>query len=980
MHQLAEYTRTKALVLATALTLACGMAALPQQALAEDDTEQPLSAAIVNDDSDADKATDVEANAPEQIDLGTPVVDEGGEVTEPSTPAPVDDNTSSDDTVTNTDETNAVPGESTEAVQPTEEVKSDVSSNEAKTEKDAEPVLEQKKRESGSKAVSMNAQQNNPIVKDGTYIIETGLANTDGNGLAEKVLDIRGGTLREGVQVISWSYYSEDARKNWSGTTDKNKQYWVVTREGDSEWYTIAAKSNTDLVMTAVGGQIYLTQRTPDLASQLWKFLFYGTSYGTSFQLQPKGTQKAVNDQTITGTDTSKKALDVRRSSGSNGADMILYDRASAIQGNQEFFLVDPKPQVSGGNTGLQGRYRVKGSGSNNAIEIRRGSKDNGANVWLWENNNAAHQDVYLMDEGNGFYSLWIMGTNKVIDVAHSSILVGARVIQWAYTGNDNQKWSVSKTSNGDYIFINKKTGIVLGAVTTASTAGCGNNICGKQEYDASQFSAHGKTNRFSLSRIALFASEVICKIQNTSTKKVLDVGKSSTANNASISFYTDGGTKNQRFQIVQTGTIDKIRIRTASSGGWVIVNNGNTAQYGKHADAVSNSNSWIIIWKSGNYQLKNVATSKVLSPVSIIAAPITIQEGLYEIHSNASCSGFTTAGLDNPGNSHNSGTRVNVYPENNAVGQKWVISKSGDGYRITALDANLALATSGSNIALYRQGNGKDQIWTIGIADGGNIKFINGKDGRVLDITGSGSLAKKSTATQLYKDDASREAHQSWKLEVTSGWFQTSGHWRYYSTNKNARFDNDINTSGKNLGHYDVLHDIWDKIKTLTSQTKYIVAASWDSCYVGIFERVGSSWEPLLGFNCGNGSKNVIESKARENNPGTTWTWDPYWNRLLAASNVKSKMPDLPPENDWARKLDNTWNGSRVRKVNANEQWFTSVSWTLGFHTFLSSTSELGKHLSNGCMRLEYRNAQWIYENIGPGTRCLQLRTKAYA
>ena len=62
-------------------------------------------------------------------------------------------------------------------------------------------------------------------------------------------------------------------------------------------------------------------------------------------------------------------------------------------------------------------------------------------------------------------------------------------------------------------------------------------------------------------------------------------------------------------------------------------------------------------------------------------------------------------------------------------------------------------------------------------------------------------------------------------------------------------------------------------------------------------------------------------------------------------------------------------------------ERWFTSVSLTLGYHSTITKNpkNELGKHVSHGCIRLDVNNAKWIYDNIAPGTRCLQVQTAEY-
>ena len=60
-------------------------------------------------------------------------------------------------------------------------------------------------------------------------------------------------------------------------------------------------------------------------------------------------------------------------------------------------------------------------------------------------------------------------------------------------------------------------------------------------------------------------------------------------------------------------------------------------------------------------------------------------------------------------------------------------------------------------------------------------------------------------------------------------------------------------------------------------------------------------------------------------------------------------------------------------------ERYFTSVNLTLGYHTTITSNpaNELGRHVSHGCIRLQEQNARWIYDNVGPGTRCIQLTSQ---
>jgi hypothetical protein len=260
-------------------------------------------------------------------------------------------------------------------------------------------------------------------------------------------------------------------------------------------------------------------------------------------------------------------------------------------------------------------------------------------------------------------------------------------------------------------------------------------------------------------------------------------------------------------------------------------------------------------------------------------------------------------------------------------------------------------------------------------------------------DLFSSLSSGSAKVSTKTAKVGTTPDG-KSWKLLTTSGWYRQGGHWRFASTDKRARFDNDINESGKSLGHYDVLHDLWRKVngyvsgshQSYLSRTGYLICSSWDSCYVGVFKGKarstdGDNWEPLFGWNCGNGNPSKIKSTVED--PSSSWSWDPQWDRFLAEFNTPAKAPkNLPAKNYWAKNLDTTYQGSRLKAIpnSPHERWFTSIHSTLGYHSYLDSTSELGKHISYGCTRLLLENAKWIYDNIYPGTRCLQVRTAKYA
>ena len=901
----------------TACSLGMGIVMLPSTALAEEglleeQLEQPASTLDNNDvvvetepEVVAGTETETETAGNDETLVDATVLDETDVATSEPVEAVVDEET---DQATDqvADAKQDAPVEAEDATEVTTVAKDDERT--LTTASDDAPALPEGSQE----------------VTEGTYVIEAGLSATDKTGLAGLVLDAQG-SVHEGAKLITWSYNGNDNQK------------WHIAKT-ESGWYTIMPDSDRTLALTATSdrGLIYLSKLVEGLASQLWAFVTNSTSYGNGLQMIPQGVQKTLSDATITYLDNAK-ALDVRGGKPEKRSEFITYTRSTAPKGNQSFYLVDTaREAVSGGETTLEGKYRVKVPSTNLALEIRRALTTNGANVWVYEQNGKPHQDVYLQHEGNGFYSVWIMGTNKVLDVRGGSILPGTNVIQWTYSGKDNQLWSVRKNADGSYTLVNKMTGLSLGAASE-STASNGTNLTGAQN--------NGRANNlFTLIRSALLASGIY-KIKDANNK-VLDVSKASTENGAKLSFYKDTNAQNQRFELVSAGGTDLWRIRTASSGGWITyVPGSGVTQQGNHATAASDNNTWQIVWHSGSYKIKSVIDGHVLGGASKTVTPvktgIVLKTGLVEI--DARLSGVA---LDNPKGSTTAGTKINVYKDNNGENQMFVVEQVSGGYIITNKKSGKVLAVSGNSVVqqTYKSGNAS-QIWTAAIADGGYVKLINNSTKKALDITGSSTVSKTgSTATQVAEDTASREARQSWKLVGATGWAKYKNVMSYFKGGKQ------ITTSSQ-------AWVLYNQIKGMSSATKYLIAIYPDNPRLVIFQGSKDNWVPIKDWECGTGAagddgKSISLRGAWKLGEGTGQE-DEDSDPLTAEAARSGKSVSLPG-----------YSGCTYG-------YFIVMKWAI--HSTMPGVAiskQVNRLVSHGCIRLKLENAKWVYDNMPRWTR----------
>lgn len=146
------------------------------------------------------------------------------------------------------------------------------------------------------------------------------------------------------------------------------------------------------------------------------------------------------------------------------------------------------QPVHAAANNIPDGFYTIYSAlGTKKVIDIKDRSTSNGNNVQLYDANASVAQIFYVRHVGNGYYAIVMAGNqSKALDIHGGTGYSGANVEIYDYHGGDNQLWQFVPTGKtGEYYIVSKSGGYYLD-VSGAATSN-GTNI---QVYSGNQTNA----------------------------------------------------------------------------------------------------------------------------------------------------------------------------------------------------------------------------------------------------------------------------------------------------------------------------------------------------------------------------------------------------------------------------------------------------------------------------------------------------------
>lgn len=644
------------------------------------------------------------------------------------------------------------------------------------------------------------ADNNKKTVEDGTYIIKSAINE-------KYVLDVPNNSKESGANINLW--------------TDNSglNQRFTIKYLGDG-YYSITnvnSKKAVDVYGNFTSPETNVQQYEPNNSdAQKWKIESAGNGY---YYFIAK---------------SSGLCLDVFGGTAENGKNVQIYNKHGS--NGQKFKL-----EMTGTKTIDEGTYSIRTKNdSNYAIDVDNASKENCANVLLWQNTGNDNQKFKLKYNTRGFYTITALHSNKVLDVEGGAVSSGKNVDQYSNNNGDNQKWIIKK--EGDYYTIVSAINNMYLTVNNGNIDVESNKSSNFQKWIIDDGKNHSnneteKTSNNTTIKGTKTIEDGTYLIKSKLDKNyVLDVCEASKENTANINLWskTNGANQNFEFKYNENGGYYTI---TAFHSGKVLDVEGGIGKNGINVDQFSSNNGdnqkWIVEKNGEDYSIKSVSGGVYLNVQGNKAANgqnINVenknesdgQKFIIEAEKNETKSNIETVGgektiedgsyviktaidenfvFDVPGASKDNGTDIKLWKDNLGINQRFNVKYIGDGcYTLTNENSNKMIDIDGtsyqseSNIEQYESNNTESQKWIIKNAGGGYYYIISKVSGLYMDVYRG--QAKNGTKLEVYTPTES--INQKFKFELIGEKTIDSGFYNI-KTALNQNYTLDIYDGSKN-------------------------------------------------------------------------------------------------------------------------------------------------------------------------------------
>ncbi len=460
---------------------------------------------------------------------------------------------------------------------------------------------------------------------------------------------------------------------------------------------------------------------------------------------------------------------------------MLLLSLISSATMQQAFAEEDEITASAVDN--LSGVYTISSTANPNmVVDVQYGSSDIGAILHLWESNYSAAQRFVLTKTPDGYYMFRNVNSNLVLDVQYAEAYHGAAVWQHEDNGSAAQKWLIEENPDGGGGYkissaLDKR--FCLGLASTVSANGTSVGLyqdSGTQE------------QRFAVESVNRTIADGVYTITSVAAKKAIDLTWASTENGTNIQTWSHNNTLAQRFYIVYDSTSGYYTVNSVVADRFLDVE-GAGRDNGSNVQIYDFNGTGAQQWAINELTPGQFCLTTAHSGLALDVAGAQVADGAnvqtYQ-QNNTDAQKWTFEArnlinngvfqmrvalgtvLDAVGDGRYEGTNVWTYTANGSFAQKYFIEHASDGYfTIECLNSGLVIAQEGNNSNVILQGKrgAANQLWKPLIAGNHRFYLQNKATGLVLDVDGG----RAEPGTNVKVHDINATLAQQWIFDYAS-------------------------------------------------------------------------------------------------------------------------------------------------------------------------------------------------------------------
>lgn len=411
------------------------------------------------------------------------------------------------------------------------------------------------------------------------------------------------------------------------------------------------------------------------------------------------------------------------------------------------------------------GEYFIKSALADHLVlDVPGASRDDGANVQLWDANRSDAQKWRVSYDSQGLATITNVASGKVLDAQWGSSRPGTNVDQWSSNGTRAQKWRITSDDQGRVKIVSAlDPAIVLDVAAANASAGANVGLWNANGSDAQAFSfipTHPKVSSAGQADITPGYYELASVVDPT---KGIDLKDFAMNNGARLQLWGSSKTDNQIWKISRESDGFYRLVNTWSNKS--LDSTDGTPIPGTELQLwdtdMSNANQkWAIFSVTGGaYMLRNVGTGLV----------VNLRWG--QARNGMAIDGYLANGTTSQQ------WRLNPVQGPQEILEQWAKENRNlvpDGeYQIrpvvapnNRVEVQWASRDAGARVWSYQSNGSAAQKWRISHDDKGYVTLTNVASGKVLDVF----AAWKNWPARVNQQPSNSSAAQKWVIQERGG------------------------------------------------------------------------------------------------------------------------------------------------------------------------------------------------------------------